>query len=89
MARPTAPAESPFCRTAFFSFGKPKLLLWCLLSTLYRCITMNPPSATRDENALGLRPNALDPSRRDLAESGPVAPEVRPKGGRRGEKIWK
>jgi hypothetical protein len=42
-----------------------------------------------DENALGLRPNALDPSRRDLAESGRMAPKGSPKGGQRGEKLWK
>jgi len=50
---------------------------------------MNPPSATRDENALAPRPNAFGPSRRESVESGPMAPEVSPKGGRRGEKIWK
>jgi hypothetical protein len=55
----------------------------------YRCCMINLPSATRDENALGLRPNALDPSRRDLAESGRMAPKGSPKGGQRGEKIWK
>jgi hypothetical protein len=50
---------------------------------------MNPPSATRDENTLGPLPNAFDGSRRESAESGPTAPKVSPKGGRRGEKVWK
>jgi hypothetical protein len=35
----------------------------------YRCCMMNLPSATRDENALGPRPDALDPSRCDLEEA--------------------
>src|SRR5277367_4919793 len=72
-----------------FLFRKTEIPAMVFTLNPYRCCMMNLPSATRDENALGPRPNALDPSLCDLEESGPVAPEVRPKGGRRGEKIWK
>jgi hypothetical protein len=49
---------------------------------------MNPLSAACDPNTLDRRPNALY-LRRGSAESGSMASEVRPKGGWRGEKIWK
>jgi len=83
--RPIASAESPVAGPRFL-FRKTEIPAMVFTLNSYRCGMMNLPSATRDENALGPRRNALDPSRRDLAESGLMAPKVSPKGGWRRRK---
>src|SRR5271163_3688670 len=50
---------------------------------------MNPPSATRDENALGLRSERARHLAARLGGKWPGSAEMRPKGGRLGAKVWK